>query len=377
MKILTSVISLLILSNSLVSISAQSNKTFFLGHSLTNFEIPNMVDKLSDAGSQSFSYDANIGIGATLSWHWASPSSGQGSQWDLTLPLGGYENFIITEAVPLNNHLQFSNTYRYVDSLYRFAQQYNPNIQYYIYETWHCTYSGNGSTSGSNGYPCDWDPNSNTPWRDRIDIDLHRWESIADSINLLHVNPMLVIPAGQALGRLDDHIRGGNVPGLNSVFDLFVDEYHLDSRGNYFIACVMYSVIHGVSPVGLPNHVTNRFGSLYSIFPTPTQAIEMQKIAWKTVCDYQRDGVDCEVVSVTNLDNDKSILNIYPNPTDDYLMIELNEVVHNIPYTIYDQLGKIILKGDLNSQISKIEVADLPHGLYFFTTKSQTVKFTK
>ncbi|MFT4535025.1 MAG: hypothetical protein ACJA1A_001389 [Saprospiraceae bacterium] len=359
------------------NISAQTNNTFFLGHSLINFDVPNMVDKLSIASNQAFAYDANIGNGATLDWHWGNPTTGQGGQWDLTLPQGGYENFILTEAVPLENHLQFSNTYRITDSLCSFANQYNPNIQYYIYKTWHCTNSGNGTTSGAGGYPCSWDPNSNTPWRDRINIDLPRWESIADSINLNHENPMLVIPGGQALGRLSDTIQSGAVSGLSSVFDLFDDEYHLDSRGNYFIACVMYSVIHGMSPVGLPNQLTNQFGNPYTIYPTTEQASIMQEIAWQTVCKYQRSGVECETVALYPISKESPNIKIYPVPANDFISIEYDALSAFVPFTIYDQLGKIILSGSLSSKTSVVNVAELSAGMYFLSTKNKTLRFIK
>ncbi len=336
-----------------------------------------MVAKLSDAGSQTFSYEANIGNGATLQWHWTNPTTGQGDQWDLTLPQGGYENFILTEAVPLENHLQFSDSYRITDSLCSFAEQYNPNIQYYIYETWHCTNSGNGSTSGSGGYPCDWDSNSNTPWRDRLNIDLPKWESIADSINLIHTNPMLVIPGGQALGRLADSIQSGSVPGLTSILDLFVDESHLDARGNYMIACVMYAVIHGTSPVGLPNQLTDQYGNLYTVYPTLVQAEIMQEVAWRTVCDYPRDGVDCAPLAISPIEQAKPTIRVYPVPANDHLTIQYDEYLEAVPFTIFDQMGKIILKGDLDAKTSAINIAEFPKGMYFLTVENQVVNFIK
>lgn len=335
-----------------------------------------MVDKLSIASTNTFSYDANIGNGATLLWHWENPTTGQGDQWDLTLPNGGYENFIITEAVPLQNHLSYSDTYRIADSLYSFANQYNPNIQYYIYETWHCIYSGNGTTSGSGGYPCSWDPGSTTPWRDRIDLDLPKWESIADSINLIHTNPMLIIPAGQAMGKLADLIDNGSVPGLTSIFDLFVDEYHLDDRGNYFIACVMYSVIHGTSPVGLPNQLTTEFGNLYTTFPTTAQATAMQEVAWEMVCEYPRDGVDC-VLATSKLDQDKSTLSAYPVPAKDYLTIQYDSFSAPVSYVIMDGLGKTIQNGKVNSKSTTINLTELSAGIYFIKVADQTVRFIK
>ena len=374
MKRLVLISTLLFLTN--LQGTAQTNKTFFLGHSLINFNVPNIVDKLSTASSSTFSYDANIGNGATLQWHWTNPTTGQGSQWDLTLPNGGYENFILTEAVPLQNHLSFSDTYRYTDSFCGFANQYNPNIQYYMYETWHCTSSGNGSTSGSGGYPCDWDPQSTTPWRDRLDLDLSKWESIADSINLIHTNPMLIIPAGQAMGRLSDRIDNSTVPGLTSIFDLFTDDYHLDNRGNYFIACVVYSVIHGTSPVGLPNQVTNEFGNLYTVYPTSAQAAIMQEVAWEIVCEYPRDGVDC-ILATTALNITQPNINVYPVPAKEFLKIELATFIEEMAYTIYDGIGKLVQNGTLDSKSSMINVIDLPAGIYLMEIAGQTVKFMK
>ncbi|MFK7906447.1 MAG: T9SS type A sorting domain-containing protein [Chitinophagales bacterium] len=363
---------------SILNADAQSNKTFFLGHSLINFDVPNMVNKFSMASGETFSYDANIGNGANLLWHWENPTTGQGSQWDLTLPLGGYENFVLTEAVPLENHLQFSNTYGIANNLCSFANQYNPNIQYYLYETWHCTNSGNGSTSGSGGTACDWDPGSNILWRDRIDLDLSKWESIADSVNLIHTNPMLIIPAGQALGRLADHIESGAVPGLTSIFDLFGDEYHLDLRGNYFIACVVYAVLHGVSPVGLPNQVTNEFGGLYTVFPTPEQAAIMQEIAWQTVCDYPRDGVDCSTVDLPTIDKEDSNISIYPVPANNQLSIQLADSFSKMDsYSICDRLGRIVLGGALNSKVTLVNLTELPSGMYFLKVKDEVFKFVK
>lgn len=369
---------ILLLASSVFNAKSQTNNTFFLGHSLINFNVPNIVDKLSIESFETFSYDANIGNGASLNWHWNNPTTGEGDQWDLTLPNGGYENFIITEAVPLKNQLNFTDTYRYADSLYAFAAQYSPNVQYYMYETWHCINSGNGSTAGSGGTPCDWDPESTIDWRSRLDLDLSYWESIADSINLIHSNEMLIIPCGQAMARLADSIAIGAIPGLSSIFDLFVDEHHLDDRGNYFVACVVYSVIHGVSPEGLPNQLTNRFGSLYTVYPTVAQAEKMQEIAWETVCDYPRDGVNCTTSSLTEINSERPLFKIYPVPANNELTIQFDNSSQEIQsYTIMDQLGNNLLSGNLESFTTLIDLTELSIGIYFIQVNNEIVKFVK
>lgn len=343
---------------------AQTNKTFFLGHSLVNFHTPNMVNKLSMAATKNFSYDANIGIGSNLQNHWNNPTTGQGSFWNSTLPTGGFENFIITEAVPLVPHLQWSSTYRYTDSLYQFALQDNPNIQYYIYETWHCTSSGNGTTSGQGGFPCDWDAGSTVAWRDRLTTDLVHWESIADSMNLIHSNEMLIIPAGQAMGRLYDSIVANNVPGITSMDQLFLDDIHLSYSGIYFIACVMYGVIHKESPVGLPNQLTDEWGILYTDYPTAQQAEIMQRIAWSTLCDYARDGVNCLPASLSDGSNSTATFALFPNPAENVVTISAQEIIQSIEL-VNGSGQKVLVEHEINSTSHQINLNELEKGIYF------------
>lgn len=348
---------------------SQTNNTFFLGHSLINFHTPNMVNKLSMAATKNFSYSANIGIGSNLQNHWNNPTSGQGSFWNSTLPAGGFENFIITEAVPLVPHLQWSSTYRYADSLYQFAMQNNPDIQYYIYETWHCTNSGNGSTSGEGGFPCDWDAGSTTAWRDRLNSDLQHWESIADSINLIYDKDMLIIPAGQAMARLYDSIIANKVPGITSMNQLFTDDIHLTYSGVYFIACVMYGVIHKESPVGLPNQLTDEWDILYSEYPTVAQAEMMQRIAWSTLCDYPRDGVNCSQLSISEVNNSLNSFSIFPNPAKNKVVISSSEIINSIEIVnVFGQ--KVACQNDVNDSSFEFDLSHFESGIYFLNVHS-------
>lgn len=89
----------------------------------------------------------------------------------------------------------------------------------------------------------------------------------------------------------------------------------------------MFSVIHEMSTVGLPNHLTNQFGSLYAEYPTAAQAAIMQEIAWQTVCHYQRDGVDCSGVVTSNVTVEKTAIRIYPVPAQEYISIHCQELL--------------------------------------------------
>ena len=352
------------------TVNSQTNKTFFLGHSLINFHTPNMVNKLSIAAANSFSYDANIGIGSNLQNHWNNPASGQGSPWISTLPTGGFEHFILTEAVPLLPHLQWSNTYRYADSLYQYALQANPAIQYYIYETWHCTTTG--TPTG-----CEWDNDDSLLWRPRLTADLALWEGIADSINLIHNREMLIIPAGQAMGRLHDSIVANSVPGITSMSQLFVDDIHLSFTGIYFIACVMYGVIHKESPLGLPNQLTDEWGLLYTDYPTVAQAEVMQRIAWSTLCDYPRDGVDCSVLSNSEMSSTmENRFSIFPNPAKDKLTVTGSLKINTLE--LMNLSGqRVLFHGDINASTFEVNLANLTSGIYFLHLHSNEGLFSQ
>ncbi len=341
----------------LSKIYAQEN-TFFLGHSLVNFNLPNMVNKLSIAGGKTFDYKLNIGNGAGLQMHWTNPHSA-GSQahwWDTTLNKGGFDNFILTEAVPLKGHLIWNNTYRLADSFYRFAKQYNPNIKVYLYETWHCINSG---------LPlgCDWDDDDTIAWRNRLSLDLPLWEGIADSVNLLHTDDMLIIPAGQAMARLYDSIIGGNVPGITTLQQLYSDDIHLLNLGNYYIACLMYGIIHEESPLGLPNQLTDEWGTPYVSFPTTNQAQVFQRLAWQTICAYQRDGVSCSPSSVNKLVEKN--YKIFPNPSNGKINIQVKTPSS---ISIYNCLGATVFesKNELSCAINLSQ-----RGIYFIKIKNE------
>ncbi|MBK8442050.1 MAG: hypothetical protein IPL35_00935 [Sphingobacteriales bacterium] len=283
-----------------------NNKTFFLGHSLVNFHTPNMVKKLSDAAGISFPYNANIGNGASLYWHYTSPDTGQGDTWTTTLPQGGFDKFLLTEALPLDAYLEW-NTHEYADSFFIYARAYNPDVKLYVYETWHCIYSGTGSGCTS----WEWDPDTLIAFKDRIIQDLPKWESIADSINEKYgVCNAFVVPAGQALLVLSDSIDAGAVPGISSLSDLFVDNIHVSLRGAYFIACVMYSCLNKTSPEGLPNALTDPWNTPYSTYtteanpvPTPTQAAIFQQIAWQTASNYAKSGINTNTLTLSGAAN--------------------------------------------------------------------------
>lgn len=265
---------------------AQSVKAYFVGHSLVGHTIPNMLEGLAEDDA-SLSYEASRQVinGSPLKYNWENPASGEVGNYRIDLEKGVYDRLIITEAVPLINHLTWSQTYTMADSFYSYFYRYAKQPKMYIYETWHCINSG--TPEG-----CDWDDNDSIPWRKRLDMDLQKWEGIADSLNTWHSGTeVLMMPGGQAMAALYDAIEAKELSGLSSIADAYHDNIHLNDTGSYYMACVMYSVLFGKSPEGRTVETSHEWGSYNS--PGEDLGKKLQQLAWQTVCNYSRSGVDC------------------------------------------------------------------------------------
>jgi hypothetical protein len=251
-------------------------RVFYLGHSLQNHQVPAMVEDLAHDASLVNTYQVQIGLGANLQWQWMHPEGAQGSIARDVLPVTPFDVFVMTEAVPLESQIRWADSVGYAARYAELARQGNPDVQVYLYETWH---SRN-------------DTSSLAEWRAHLTSDLPMWESIVDGANQAYEGrDILVIPAGQAMGLLYDEIAAGRVPGLTTIETLFHDDIHLNDVGWYFIACVQYATIYGRSPVGR-TRTTSPHEDFGDYEPPPLEAVPaMQDIAWRAVIGYPRSGV--------------------------------------------------------------------------------------
>lgn len=341
-----------------VTLPAQHIKAFYIGHSLSD-QIPDMVKSLSDDHEEvSFDWVYQWIPGAPLWWQWErqydqghaiidphyygfyDPQHG--------LPAGDFDVLVLTESVP-RHWSSIGDTYSYVDSFFAFATRYNPDIQVYLYEDWHCLLSGDPTG-------CDYDMPS-AGWRQRLTDDLPMWESVLDTINSRYnpANPVCMIPAGQGLARLYDSIEAGAVPGITHISQLFSDDIHLTDQGKYFVACVHFAMIHRTSPVGLRRQLQVWWGGDFDA-PSEALALVMQQIAWETVQAYPRTclGSSTSVPSAADIPD----LTIAPNPASQ--TVHLQYAGEAQPWVLSDLLGRIRLSGSAR----ELDISGLPTGLY-------------
>jgi hypothetical protein len=85
------------------------------------------------------------------------------------------------------------------------------------------------------------------------------------------------------------------------------------------------------------------------------------------------------VLAISENEFEKSI-SIYPNPTKEFININLGEYFTNdLSYYIYNQQSEIVLKGKLNSFSSKISIEGISNGIYFLKIGNNKtgIKFIK
>ncbi|KIN70436.1 hypothetical protein Z945_3491 [Sulfitobacter noctilucae] len=225
-----------------------AGNTLFIGHSLIGQVMPDMFNSFMADHGQATRADAQIINGAPLRWNWDNGDTAQGVNARAVLPSGDYDTVVVTEAIPLDDQIQWNDTHGYAKRYADLAYDANPQTQFYLYETWH---------------PLGSDP---AAWRDQLTADLPKWQGILDHVNATAASgasDALLIPAGQAMGRLYDAIEAGEVPGLSSITALFTDDVHLNDTGMWFIAALHAEVIADVDAAALPVETFSQWGSAY------------------------------------------------------------------------------------------------------------------
>lgn len=254
-----------------MKLEALISAVVMIGHSLFGPDNPQMLEQLLAAGGQTATVEAQIINGAPLSYNWQHSGGGEGVDARARLQEPA-DAVIVTEAIPLANHLKWSGTEGAVTRFYELARAANPEVGFYLQETWHSLNSGTG-------VPVPFDEGAGVPWRQRLQQDLPRWQAVADAVSEETGGTVRLLPAGQAMARLDDAIQAGTMPGLNSIRDVFADDIHPNATGFYFLALLQYAVLTGEPPKGLPHQLKDRWGKPYPAL-SPALAARLQDIAW-------------------------------------------------------------------------------------------------
>lgn len=249
----------------------------FVGHSLVGPDLPPLVEGGLRQMQQPASVAAQIINGAPLRFNLQNSSAAVGVDARKELAKGETRVLILTEAIPLAEHLKWNDTPGAIAAFAEMAKTANPDTRVFLYETWHSRRSGPGTV-------IEGDPGASQPWRDRLTADLPLWEGAVREAAAQGANVAL-LPAGQAMARLSDAVAAGQVPGITSMDAFFSDDIHLSDKGLYFVALVHLAAITGASPEGLPALMTRSWKSREAMIPDNLAPV-LQRIAWEAVSGY-------------------------------------------------------------------------------------------
>lgn len=352
------IIHLCVLMMAAFNLNAQSQKIYYVGHSLTNLDMPYMVQQLAQAANKPADYRHHINIGAPLSLQWAEPwkfngnaywvaSQGRdveyGTDFLIELARGGYTTLVLTEAQPFQSNLNFNDGIGHGRKFDSVARRASPNIKTYCYETW--------SHVVNNNY---------TSWRQRINDDRPFWEKMAGGIR----PDSLIVPAGQAMAALYDALLRGSVGRLTNINQIFSDDIHLNNTGNYYVALVMYATLFKTSPEGLPDISAGPYQQNTRVETDAATRLALQRLAWQTVSNYRF----TRIVTATNEVSEKQIF-LYPNPTLGHVFLGNTEGVLSLD--LCDMQGRL-LKQFAVQQV--LDITDLPSGMYILVIKRKQSK---
>jgi len=88
---------------------------------------------------------------------------------------------------------------------------------------------------------------------------------------------------------------------------------------------------------------------------TLTQGFQQSKLTVTAIDDIQIAGVD---------------VNVYPNPTSDYVNVHFSKALENITYLLFDLSGKLIQKKIIESTNVKIDMTGYSGGSYILRLNS-------
>ena len=87
-------------------------------------------------------------------------------------------------------------------------------------------------------------------------------------------------------------------------------------------------------------------------------------------------GLDCTSLDTETFDTVS--LKLYPNPVLSILNVKVDSNLIDQPYNVFDGLGRVVLKGNLNEVDTYINVEQLSKGIYYLKLSDNIAnKFVK
>lgn len=236
------------------------------GHSLTDGIIAPLRDFIRFAGPRGAHVAKSTIPGSPLDWRWSHAAVPDIRQPEV---ISEFDVLVITERVPLAETMSYHESGKWAAHWCAHAWKHGAQgkgARCILYASWVSPFETDAS------------------FVSRLSDEQAMWEEIHTHLNTERASdaPVVpIIPSPQILAEAVEQIELGLAPGIVDISELFLDEIHLNTMGNYLIALAHYAVIFDTDPRGLPHGVPAMGG------PNREQAVWMQGLVWDVL---EREG---------------------------------------------------------------------------------------
>ncbi len=257
------------------------HRVLFIGNSFTigsgGGGVPGIFDRLAQAGGHPDPVTVMRAAGGQDFQYHSQDASTQS-----TLESQPWTHVVLQNYSTEPTHLASGSVddhYAFGTALHQQAMANNPMTRVILFETW----------SRAAVHPMITGASSPTSFASTAEFQAElrsNYQGLADVLNATHPAhpPVVVAPVGTAWERAGGLLRSTD-PGFVPLFGS--DNYHGNNNGYYLAACVIYSTIYGVSPVGLS---TNPLVSSLNLGLTVPGA-RLEESAWATVSSWSQAGL--------------------------------------------------------------------------------------
>lgn len=138
----------------------------------------------------------------------------------------------------------------------------------------------------------------------------------------------------------------------------------------------------GSAAGGLPNIFSIIFENLGNSAFIASDSLIGVYIPANTIADFNGDGKKDIIIQGFNdntniywnvslisgvIENFNISFSVFPNPTTNVISVKADYKLIGTPYNVYDKLGKRVLSGRINKEITYIEMGNLPGGIYMLS----------
>jgi hypothetical protein len=270
-----------------------SARIVYVGHSLINYEMPEMVkaiaESLTGPGVRPI-VQVNPGAPIAAGWNNCRQREFVGQYPPLEFACdaiesgsdqGPYDTLIVTQTnnpiINSANPSDFGSTPGDFDNFLNLFLSRNSAGRAFFFAQWEALNSP-------------W--HGGQEWTTQIDREMSHFRNLANRIEQVERDAhgrtatITVIPTSLALRELMLAAERGAFPGVSGRGQIFSDDVHLTPLGNYFVACVVFASVYERSPVGATGITTTRWGDQMTNV-APDLAQRLQDLAWRVVSGYR------------------------------------------------------------------------------------------